>query len=645
MVRQVQPADLSLYTAISEPSFSPDGRSIAISARRANLDSDQYDSDVWVVDAEGRGATKFTEGRRDFDPLYSPDGRSILFLSRRNFARDEKGTALYVVPSNGGEARLVAKMKDVIEEPRWSPDSTYVYFLSFDVKESKDDVKVIRRFSFWYNGTGYIHDRRKHLFRADVRSGSVTQLTKGEFDLHGVAVSNDGSRVAYLAHVQELRPYVSDLFVMSARGGKARRLTSSNMELSALAWSSDDRQLVVSGNDFPRGFASHDRLWLFHLDGTRPELIDSVDRNKANTLNSDVRAKAHGPHTVVWEKGMIYYIQAEGGSAHLYRRALDGKPELVVGGDRSVEGYDVRGENVAYVSMDETHPEELFVKRATEVRLTSFNVDLHRNVNIIPSNHFSFRASDGQDVEGWVMLPGGSGKCPGVLYIHGGPKTSFGHSFMHEFQAFAGRGYAVIFINPRGSDGYSEEFADIRGRYGTRDYDDLMEGLDAALKLFPRIDGSRLGVAGGSYGGYMTNWVVCHTDRFRAAVTDRSISNWVTMWTVSDIGPHFTTDQIGGDPWTNEEKLLSDSPLRYASRVRTPLLLVHSLEDYRCPFPEGIQLYTALKYMKRTAELVLFPGENHDLSRTGKPRHRVARLNHYLRWFDRYLKRAATRRG
>ncbi|MDV3277409.1 MAG: prolyl oligopeptidase family serine peptidase [Nitrososphaerales archaeon] len=193
-------------------------------------------------------------------------------------------------------------------------------------------------------------------------------------------------------------------------------------------------------------------------------------------------------------------------------------------------------------------------------------------------------------------------------------------------------------MNPRGSDGYSERFADIRGMYGTRDYDDLLEGLDYVLKRYPQIDGSRLGIAGGSYGGYMTNWAIGHTDRFKAAVTDRSIASWVSMWGVSDIGPHFTSDQIGGDPWNAEERLLADSPLRYAPNVKTPLLVVHSMEDYRCPLPEGVQFFTALKILGKEAEMVLFPGENHDLSRVGKPKHRVARLEHYLRWFDMHLK-------
>ena len=209
---------------------------------------------------------------------------------------------------------------------------------------------------------------------------------------------------------------------------------------------------------------------------------------------------------------------------------------------------------------------------------------------------------------------------------------------MHELQVYTASGFAVICTNPRGSDGYTEEFADIRGEYGKRDFMDLMEALDHVIEKFSFVDGARVAIAGGSYGGFMTNWAVGHTDRFRAAVTDRSIASWVSFFGTSDIGTYFTEDQMAGDPWADEEKLLALSPLRYAKNVKTPLLVVHSFEDYRCWMVEGLQFYTALKYLGKEAEMVLFPGENHDLSRTGKPKHRVARIKHYLGWFEKHLK-------
>jgi len=639
--RPIKPADFTLYRSLSEPSFSPDHERVAFSVRQANLEDDGYDSDVYVAELRNKEVSKFTSGKKDSDPVWSPNGASILFTSKRGFAKEEKGSALYAISSEGGEARLLVKSKEGVESPSWSPDSGTVFYISSVVKEEKDDVKVIKRFGYWFNGLGFTYNRRKHLFKVDARGGKPTRLTNGEFDIASFAVSHDGKRVAYLASTDDLKPYIADLFILNLKTGTRTKVTRSNMELTALAWSPDDNRIALLGDDFPAGFASHEVLWVANPSTRKLEKVDGTDRNKANSLNSDVRAKAHGPHSIVWEKEGIYHLRAEGASVVLCRLRPGRGSKVVVGGKRSVEGYDVRDGKVAFVAMTDSTLEELFVKPAREEQVTKLNDGVYGQLEIIEPQPFRFRASDGEEIEGWVLLPKKGAKVPGVLYVHGGPKTAFGHAYLHEFQAFAGAGYAVVYINPRGSDGYSESFADIRGRYGTRDYDDLMEGLDFALKRFTRIDGKRLAVAGGSYGGYMTNWMVGHTDRFKAAVTDRSIANWISMWATSDIGPHFTADQIGGDPWGAEEKLMADSPLRYAPNVKTPVLVVHSMEDYRCPIPEGIQFFTALKMLGKEAELVMFPGENHDLSRVGKPKHRVSRLGHYIRWFDSHLKKAS----
>jgi dipeptidyl aminopeptidase/acylaminoacyl peptidase len=636
--RPVRPEDLTLYNTISEPSFSPDGSRIAFAVRRAVLEKDVYESDVYVAEPAKRRVDKFTSSGKDSDPVWSPDGSHMLFTSKRGFAEDEKGSALYVMPVGGGEAKLLVKSEERIENPQWAPDSHSVFYLTSSVRVEKDDVRVIRRLGYWFNGKGFTYNKRRHLFTVGLEGKIPTQLTRGEFEVGDFAVSHDGRGVAYLAATDDVKPYISDLMILDLKTHRRSKLTKSDMEITTLSWSPDDHAIAILGDDLPVGFASHEVLWIADVRGKRVEKVDRIDRNKANGLNSDVRAKAHGPHRVLWVRDGIYYVQADGGSVGLYRVRPGSRPVAVVGGERSVEGFDVSSEGVAFVAMDSSHLEELYLLKGRERRITSVNSATAESLDILPSVPFEFTASDGEPVEGWVLLPRRRGKVPAILYVHGGPKTAFGHAYMHEFQTLAGAGYAVIYMNPRGSDGYSEKFADIRGAYGTRDYDDLMEGLDFVLAKHKEIDGGRLGVAGGSYGGYMTNWMVGHTARFKAAVTDRSIANWISMWGVSDIGPHFTTDQMEADPWDGGEKLMADSPLTYAKNVTTPLLLVHSMEDYRCPIPEGIQFFTALKVLGKKAELVIFPGENHDLSRVGKPRHRVSRLMHYLRWFDSHLK-------
>ena len=645
MGRKVSPVDLAAYKTISRPRISPNG-DVAVSVHAADLKEDRYTSDIWVLRHRGK-LERFTSSGKDGDPTWSPNGRMILFSSKRGIQKDEKGGELYVIPAAGGEAKLAVKRKEGVLAYAWAPDSKSVYFVSPVVDadtpdEKESDVKVIRRPGVWSNGEGFVYNQVKHIFRVDLNGGEPRQMTRGDAGVAAFSVSHDGRRIAYTSAPDELKPYLTQLFVRDVASGKTKKLTK-GMGVLSICWSPDDRSIAFIGTDLPRGFASHGRLWVVGADGaSRARLVDRSDRNKFNTLNSDVRSKAYGPGTVVWEDDWVYHYQQDAGSAHVYRTNVRGVSELVLGGDRSVEGMDVRKGVVVFVAMDSSNGEELyFMRDGSEVRLTSLNSGLRSKLGAATPTQFSFRASDGVRLDGWVLLPADEGRKgrsrPAVLYVHGGPKTTFGNAYMHELQCFAAAGYVVVFMNPRGSDGYSEKFADIRGRYGTRDFQDLLEGLDFASKSFP-IDPRRVAIAGGSYGGFMTNWAIGHTDRFRAAVTDRSVASWSSFYGTSDIGPYFTEDQAKGNPWDDEEKLMAASPIRYAKKMNAPLLIVHSMEDYRCPWGDGLQLFTALKTMKKEVELVVFPGENHDLSRVGKPKHRVERLDHYIRWFDSHLK-------
>jgi dipeptidyl aminopeptidase/acylaminoacyl peptidase len=244
-------------------------------------------------------------------------------------------------------------------------------------------------------------------------------------------------------------------------------------------------------------------------------------------------------------------------------------------------------------------------------------------------------------IDGWVIKPVDfdvGSKYPAILDVHGGPKTADGDIYFHEMQYWASHGYFVLFCNPRGSDGRGNEFADIRGKYGTIDYDDLMKFTDSVLEKYNNIDKNRLGVTGGSYGGFMTNWIIGHTDRFKAAASQRSISNWVSDFGTTDIGFYFNPNEVGGNPWNNIDKYWEHSPLRYADKVKTPTLFIHSDEDHRCWMGEGLQMFTALKYFGVESRLCLFHGENHELSRSGKPKHRIRRLKEITEWFDSHLK-------
>lgn len=647
-MRPVEVEDFLKYRTLSRPNFSDDGSQIACSVHQPNKADNLYNGDIIVAEADGGGVTRFSYGGKDSSPVFSPDGKNLAFISKRTLEKDEEGNELYVMSLPGGAMRRLIKRNEGIEGPSWSPDSKTIYFLSTIVAkeeedEQKDGVKVVRGMRLWFNGKGFVHNTRSQLFSIDVESGNVTQLTSGEFDVEAYHASNQGSKIAYLASTDDTRPYITDLFAIEDLSAKsAIKLTKSDMGISDFAWSPDDNQIALNGSYYsPRGFASNSHIWILDAkENSTIKKVEETDLEKSNGLNSDARVGAHGGNNVVWKNEFIYYLQSDGPSVHLYKIKPDSKPELIVGGEIGIESYNVSNDGkIAYVAMDSHHLEELKLYDGAEKQLTNLNHEIYQELEIISPEHFTFQASDGAVIDCWVVAKDREKKLPTILYVHGGPKTSLGNSYMHEFQTFASKGYAVLYANIRGSDGYSEEFADIRGHYGERDFQDILELVEHATLKFSFIDKDRLGIAGGSYGGFMTNWAVGHTDIFRAAVTDRSIASWESFFGTSDIGSYFTKDQIGSDPFVGRAELEEKSPITYVTKINTPLLIVHSMEDYRCWMVDGLQLYTALKYLGKTTEMVLYPEENHDLSRTGKPRHRISRLNHYLRWFEKYLKK------
>jgi acylaminoacyl-peptidase len=643
--------DFTKISMISEPTFSPDASKVIFTLTRPSLDENDYTSRLWISNVDSGEVYAYTNGPKDGRASWSPSGRFIAFTSRRTLRKDEPGVEVWLGRIDGGEFRMLLKRKLPITKLQWIDDRKLLFLgASGDVQE---DVKVIDRINFWFNGRGFIHTFRNHIFMVDVFSESVEQLTSGEFDVNFMSLSNSRDKLAYIVTLNDLKPYINDIFILDLKTGKSELLTSSNMSIGSLSWSPDDSKIVFRGHDLKRGSVSHSRLYVLNLkDKSIRLLTGNLNLNISNSLNSDVRGGEVnvGPK---WVEDKVYFVVHEGGSANLYSiNVNDGSLSPVTFGYRSVEGFDVASKSgehlVVFTSMTDTYPIELYLIRGgKETQLTNFNLDFVREFSISKPEYFSFTASDGAKIDGWIMKPldfDPSKKYPAILYIHGGPKTAYGASFIHEFQVYAARGYVIIYTNPRGSDGYSEDFADIRGHYGERDYADVMESLNYVLTNYPYIDSSRVGVAGGSYGGFMTNWIVTHTDVFKAAVSMRGISDWLSFYGTSDIGYRFALDHILGDlsakPITPESvnKFLEKSPLMYCENVKTPILILHSLEDYRCHYVEAMQFFIALKQLGKDARMVLVPGENHDLSRSGKPKHRVERLKIIVDWFDKHLK-------
>ncbi len=371
-----------------------------------------------------------------------------------------------------------------------------------------------------------------------------------------------------------------------------------------------------------------------------PSITPDFDRSTWNSVGSDCRYGG-GKSTVIDGK-YLYFITTEIDSSYINRIDIDGNIEKVSFNGGAIDCFDVKNGNILFVGLKNQKLQEIYLlKDGSEIKVSKFNQWVQNELKISKPERLEVETESGVIVEGWVLKPVDfeeDKKYPAILDIHGGPKTVYGEVFYHEMQLWANMGYFVFFCNPRGSDGHGRAYADIRGKYGTIDYDDIMTFTDKVLEKYKNIDMNNIGVTGGSYGGFMTNWIIGHTDRFKAAASQRSIANWISKFCTTDIGFYFVDDQNDSTPWNNMDKLWYHSPLKYADKVKTPTLFIHSEEDYRCWLAEGLQMFTALKYHGVEARLCMFRGENHELSRSGKPKHRIRRLTEITNWFEEHLK-------
>jgi len=645
MMRAMRIEDLEKIVLVSDPKISPKATHIAFTVTKPSIKDDKYFSRIWLLNMSNREYEQITNGPSDHSPEWSPDGKMLSFISRRTIKEEEEGSELWITNIDRTyEPRLLVKFDKPIFNVNWSPDSKKILFIS-RVGKRDEDVKTIEEIPIWFNGEGFIYNTRTHLFIVDVLSGNYEQVTNGNFDVEFAKWSPDGKKIAFISMESRMRPYITDINILDIKSHEIVKLTKSNMMIHDLDWDPTSKYLAFRGHNLHRGLATHTKVWLLNAQNGEILLLTDTDKDTTNSMNSDVR----GPSSswkIQWIDNYIYFHIANRGNVELCRVNTKKDMERVISGDFVVEDFSVSKDFIAVTLMNSVTLPELYIYRSGLEKITSFNDTFLSEVELRKPEHFSFKASDGEIIDGWILKPFNfdkNKKYPAILYIHGGPATAYGEGFIHEFHVLSTENFAVIFTNPRGSTGYSESFRDIRGNYGNRDYLDLMEALDYVIKNYTFIDENRIGVIGGSYGGFMTNWIIGHTDRFKAAVTDRSISNWISDYGTTDIGFYFNEDQIAGEfgrPFWDEKwfnKYWDSSPLKYASNIKTPLLIIHSLEDYRCWLDQALQLFTILKVRNIPARLILFPKENHDLSRKGKPKHRAERLKNITEWFKKYL--------
>jgi dipeptidyl aminopeptidase/acylaminoacyl peptidase len=682
--RPIGADDLYRIAIVGDPQLSPDASTVAYVVTRLDKEADDYRAAIWLAPLNGGEPRPLTgAGARDTHPRWSPDGRSIAFVSNRpphlpraDADEDEKDgdakvgkkkpepkarkppTQVWIIPVDGGEARQLTNQEHGASAPCWSPDGRTIAFLAaVDAADDRDrpdrpkavaDERVIDLIRYRHDGRGFVAGRYAHLWMIPAGGGSPKQLTFGEHDDDQPAWSPDGRLLAFVSNRSDGHEHntVSAIYAVPAVGGDVRPLAEIDAAFHSPAWSPDGARLAFLGHAGAAESGRITRVWTVPAAGGEPTCVTpEIDRAFTDEGMGDLFAASDVRPAWSADGSGIFALASERGAVHLQRiDAATGEASSITAGPARVAAFSLGASSVVFLRADAATPFEVWTcaPDGSGARpLSRHNEQFLAEVPLAPIEELLFRTSaDDRDLQGWLLKPPGfdlAVKHPMIVQIHGGPHAMYGHAPFHEMHVMAARGYVVLFTNPRGSAGYGEAFATCtRGRWGKVDMPDIVGAVDAAVAL-GFVDSGRIGVTGGSYGGYLTNWIVGHTDRFRAAVTQRCVSNLHSMYGTSDIGFDFGEMEFGGTPWADANLLLRHSPLSYVDKIETPLLILHSEDDLRCPIEQAEQLFVALKRLGKETSFVRFPKEDHNLSRTGTPSRRLARLHHLIGWFDNHL--------
>ncbi|MDP6965834.1 MAG: S9 family peptidase [Candidatus Marinimicrobia bacterium] len=656
--QKIQISDIYRFKLVSDPQISPDGSRVVFVVETMHKADKKYYMNLWLVPSAGGRARKLSHGKKnDTSPRWSPDGETVAFISKRNEA-----SQIWFLPMAGGEARQLTKLpKGKVSSIRWSPHGKEIGFLfhpfgkevTFD-KKGKPEMPVYRHIrDMWYrfDGEGFFDSEFTHVWVANATTGAARQVVKGEWHDTYFDWSPDGRKVAFISNRRkewQHRLEEDELYLVSAKGSPVRRIPTPAGPKEGLSFSPDGKRLAFFGHTEPySGWgAVNYTVRTIGLNGKNYRShTGKMDRMAFPVTLGDLT-----PSFVVvppaWNaegRDIYFTVSSEGGSPLCRVDTGDGGIETVTD-EKVVVSFslDSAGQKLVLHGGQMETPDEIYTidLRERAVRQVS-----RLNQPYVRSRQFNLPEevwfkSGRTDIHGWILKPPGFStrrKYPFILQIHGGPRCQYGRLFFHEMHVLAAAGYVVMYTNPRGSQGYGYKFADaITGKWAEPAFKDLMAAVDYAFSL-GYIDEKRMGVTGGSYGGYMTNWIVTHTNRFSAAVTQRSVSDLSSMFGTSDLGFDMAWE-FKTTPWDCHDLYRKWSPISYIKQCRTPLLIIHSEHDWRCNVEQDDQMYMALKFLKREVEYVRFPEEPHGLSRHGRPDRREARLKFMVGWFDRYLK-------
>ncbi|MDR0435227.1 MAG: S9 family peptidase [Propionibacteriaceae bacterium] len=660
-MNRIQPTDFLEFRYPSALEASPDERTLSFLVKQAN--DSGYDSDLYTVDITCGTLRRQTQLKDVSWYGWLTDGRILLASAAGQAiaAKKETGedwTSYYTLDIASGEITAAFDIPLAVTKLRELAPGRFVLTARVDANEpepatlddagraaviqarkDRADYDVLNEVPFYANGeAGFRSGIRNRLYLFDAETCQLTPLSERYEDVTLFQIAAD--KALYVSRTyQDILPATAAVKEHNFVSATTSTLVAPDALRVSAAWYVGDEVWFAATDGVPYGPAQHKHIYRVIADSYRAFM--TIDITLGNAVGSDSRM---GGFTAARARdGQLHHISTVGYDSHLLTIAADGGVTTVVGLPGSVDDFAFAGGKTYLIAFRGLALPEVYVHEPDgETQLTSLNTAALAGKSVVPPEHFTFN-SDGTELDGWVLPPvdyepGRS--YPAILDIHGGPRAAFGSVYLHEMQVWANAGYFVMFTNPRGSAGRGNAFADLRGHWGTIDYADIMAFTDAVLARYQGIDPSRVGVTGGSYGGYMVNWIIGHTDRFAAAVTQRSVTNMMTTLFADDLGYPHNSEDIGLRAWGTDDAAAAwaASPLAHLDKATTPTLVLHSDQDYRCPLVEGLQLFSALKALGVPSKMVVFHGENHELSRSGKPKHRVRRLNEITDWFERYLK-------
>ncbi|PLR81477.1 S9 family peptidase [Bacillus sp. V33-4] len=651
--RLLKAEDLLSLNLVGDPQVSPKKDRVAYVLTKLDIVKDGYYSSIYVSEFEGQSQqlTYYESDKliKDKSPKWSPNGEQLAFLSNRTGS-----TQVWMLPvEGGGEAIPVTSIDGNIQEFAWSPDATKLLLTVEETINSKNksDIKEITRLRYKADGIRDFLESRKHIFLFDIHTNGYTKITEGDFDFYGAIFSPNGKELVYLGSregAQEIE-YVPSIWRFNIENNEEKLLYQGSGPIRSLAYSPDGLWVGFIGHEHGETSSANLNVWAVSIETTSARNLTSIlDRTVDNPVRVDA-AYDTGQPRIVWDQNStsIFFTATDRGSIQLYKTNLDGEVSKPLSEDQhTITSFAMIDDHHAVFVQAHCHSTgDLVIQNIDKIdekkNLTTWNDPLFTQIQLSTPEHITVTSEDGLEIEGWILHPvriSKEAKHPLVLQIHGGPHSAYGYGFQHEWQLMAAKGYAVLYTNPRGSQGYGEDFLRrVVGDWGGEDYKDLMTAVDYVLDTFSYIDQEQLFVTGASYGGYMTNMITARTNRFKAAATQNSVTNLYSMFGTSDIGFYFNSAQLGGaDMWDDEETVMKFSPIRYAKNVKTPTLILHNEDDYRCPMEQAEQWYIALRRLGVDTKFLRFPNENHGIASKGKPTHRLERLRHLIEWFENY---------